>query len=76
MQYVKLTVLSIALIMPGLAYGKGFNPFHHSSDSAPTFSPTQATTNSSTSSVPEPATALSVAAGLLGLAAWRRYRQP
>jgi hypothetical protein len=72
MKYVKILVLSLVLVMPGLAYGKALNPFAHSSDN-PGIAPQN---NSTTNSVPEPGTALTLAVGLLGLAAWRRYRQP
>lgn len=75
MQFVKVIVLSVLLIMPGLAYGMGMNPFSHSEDH-PGAHPTNKTLNTSnpTGSVPEPATALTVGTGLLALAAWRRYR--
>ena len=75
MKYVNVTVLSLVLTMPGLAFGMGFNPFKHSSDHPGAPNNTLPTIQS-TASVPEPATALSVGLGLLGLAAWRRYRQP
>lgn len=76
MQYVKMIVLALVLAMPGLAFGMGMNPFSHSEDH-PGAHPTNKTLNTSnpTASVPEPATALTVGLGFIGLAAWRRYRQ-
>lgn len=76
MQYVKMTVLALVLVMPGLAFGMGLNPFSHSDDHSGA-QPTHQTLNRSnpTASVPEPATALTVGLGFIGLAAWRRYRQ-
>jgi PEP-CTERM motif len=77
MKYANVTVFSLVLIMPGLAFGMGFNPFKHSSDH-PGAPPSNNAVSASqgTNSVPEPATALTVGLGILGLAAWRRYRQP
>jgi hypothetical protein len=77
MKYVNVSVLSLVLTMPGLAFGMGFNPFGHSSDNPP-LNPTNNSliTPERAQSVPEPATALTAGLGLLGLAAWRRYRQP
>lgn len=77
MNFVRLAALSLILVTPGLSYGMGFNPFGHSSDShgpPPTTSPVQKTAE--TNSVPLPGTALAFGLGFLGLAAWRRYRQP
>ena len=77
MNVVRLAALSLILLMPGLSYGMGLNPFHHSSDSngpAPTTNPVQK--SAGPNSVPLPGTALVFGLGFLGLAAWRRYRQP
>lgn len=77
MNVVRLTALSLILVMPGLSYGMGLNPFKHSSDNngpTPTSHPIQKSTG--TNSVPLPGTALAFGLGFLGLAAWRRYRQP
>ncbi len=74
MQSMKVIVLSFLLIMPGLAYGMGFNPFGHNSDNPPPPPPNQSLKAAGPASVPEPATALTVGTGLLALAAWRRFR--
>jgi hypothetical protein len=73
--YMRVTVFSLALILPGLAHANGFNPFKHHSDN-PGVPTTGGALTNSTASVPEPATGLAVGIGLLGLAAWRRYNRP
>jgi hypothetical protein len=77
MNFLKTAVLSLVLIMPGLAYGMGFNPFSHNSDNpGPPPNNNSQIKSAGPNSVPLPGTALAFGVGFLALAAWRRYRQP
>jgi len=77
MNLVRLVAVSLVLVLPGLSYGMGFNPFSKNSDNPPP-PPSHlnsVVTNPETKSVPLPGTALAFGLGFLGLAAWKSYRR-
>jgi len=78
MNLIRVTAFSLVLVLPGLSYGMGFNPFKSGSDNPPPPHPSHLNSvvmNPETKSVPLPGTALAFGLGFLGLAAWKRYRR-